>query len=130
MARSKIVLDEVFTEDDSTFLSVTSHSGEIASILAALGHRSFGLSTGQIIPVLVKAQKQYQAYPTATIQAWTSLATCTSSNHQSGGQGMRLFIHWNSRCPYLGSLDVAKVARRERGAQVRLGDMNHLWKGP
>ena len=32
--RSKTVLDEVFTGDRNTFISVTSHSGEIASILS------------------------------------------------------------------------------------------------
>jgi broad specificity phosphatase PhoE len=31
--RSKKVLDEVFGTDDSTYISITSHSGEIASIL-------------------------------------------------------------------------------------------------
>jgi hypothetical protein len=31
--RSKTVLDEVFGSDESTWMSVTSHSGEIASIL-------------------------------------------------------------------------------------------------
>lgn len=31
--RSKKVLDDVFTNDDSTYISVTSHSGEIASLL-------------------------------------------------------------------------------------------------
>ena len=31
--RSKIVLDDVFSHDDSTFISITSHSGEISSIL-------------------------------------------------------------------------------------------------
>ncbi|MCJ1224604.1 hypothetical protein MMC12_001249 [Toensbergia leucococca] len=31
--RSKTVLDEVFFNDDSTYISITSHSGEIASIL-------------------------------------------------------------------------------------------------
>ncbi|KAK3941267.1 phosphoglycerate mutase-like protein [Diplogelasinospora grovesii] len=76
-ARSKIVLDEVFAEDDNTWISVTSHSGEIASLLSVLRHRTFSLSTGQIIPVLVKAQRLYQAYPSTTINAWTSLATCT-----------------------------------------------------
>jgi broad specificity phosphatase PhoE len=77
-ARSKIALDEVFTEDDNTWISVTSHSGEITSILSVLGHRAFSLSTGQIIPVLVKAQKMYQAYPFSTISAWTYEATCTA----------------------------------------------------
>ena len=32
-ARSKIVLDDVFGSDDKTYLSVTSHSGEIGSLL-------------------------------------------------------------------------------------------------
>ena len=32
--RSKTVLDQVFSADDSTYISVTSHSGEIASILS------------------------------------------------------------------------------------------------
>ncbi|KAH9835991.1 GPI anchored protein [Teratosphaeria destructans] len=54
--RSKKVLDEIFTSDDHTWLSVTSHSGEIASILRVLGHQAFSLSTGAVIPVLVKAQ--------------------------------------------------------------------------
>lgn len=31
--RSKAVLDDVFTNDDSTYISVTSHSGEISSLL-------------------------------------------------------------------------------------------------
>jgi hypothetical protein len=32
-ARSKIVLDDVFGKDDATYLSVTSHSGEISALL-------------------------------------------------------------------------------------------------
>lgn len=32
-ARSKIVLDDVFSNDDATYLSVTSHSGEIGALL-------------------------------------------------------------------------------------------------
>ncbi len=32
--RSKKVLDDVFSNDDSTYVSVTSHSGEIASLLS------------------------------------------------------------------------------------------------
>lgn len=34
--RSKTVLDEVFESDDSTYISITSHSGEIASILQGM----------------------------------------------------------------------------------------------
>ncbi|CAO2657228.1 Nn.00g033540.m01.CDS01 [Neocucurbitaria sp. VM-36] len=32
-ARSKAVLDDIFSNDDSTYVSITSHSGEIASLL-------------------------------------------------------------------------------------------------
>ncbi|KAK0353100.1 putative phosphoglycerate mutase pmu1 [Friedmanniomyces endolithicus] len=55
-ARSKIVLDSIFSSDDHTWISITSHSGEIGSILRVLGHQSFSLSTGAVIPVLVKAE--------------------------------------------------------------------------
>lgn len=53
--RSKQVLDDVFSNDESIYISVTAHSGEIASLLRVLGHRVFGLSTGSAIPVLIKA---------------------------------------------------------------------------
>lgn len=36
---------------------MTSHSGAIGSILAAIGHREFALQTGGVIPVLVKAKR-------------------------------------------------------------------------
>lgn len=39
--RSKTALDEVFSSDDSTYISITSHSGEIASILQGIGHFSY-----------------------------------------------------------------------------------------
>ncbi|KAI6899242.1 phosphoglycerate mutase-like protein [Hortaea werneckii] len=54
--RSKIALDSVFSNDDHTWISITSHSGEIASMLRVLGHQSFSLNTGAVIPVLVKAE--------------------------------------------------------------------------
>jgi hypothetical protein len=41
--RSKKVLDDVFSNDDRTYISVTSHSGEIASILS--GERPFSDQT-------------------------------------------------------------------------------------
>ncbi|TVY65628.1 putative phosphoglycerate mutase [Lachnellula suecica] len=54
--RLKEALDDVFTNDKNTYLSISSHSGAIGSILRVLGHRNFGLGTGQVIPVLVKAE--------------------------------------------------------------------------
>ncbi|KHN94849.1 Histidine phosphatase superfamily, clade-1 [Metarhizium album ARSEF 1941] len=79
VARSKAVLDDVFTHDGSTWISVTSHSGEIAALLTALNHRPFGLSTGQIIPVLIKADVVPPApssTTTATTTGFTPEATC------------------------------------------------------
>lgn len=76
VARSKTVLDDVFTNDDSTWISVTSHSGAISALLTALNHRAFSLSTGQIIPVLVKAEL-VKAVPTSTYVGFTAEATCT-----------------------------------------------------
>jgi len=35
-ARSKAVLDDIFSNDDSTYISITSHSGEIASLLRGM----------------------------------------------------------------------------------------------
>ncbi|KND86644.1 Phosphomutase-like protein 3 [Tolypocladium ophioglossoides CBS 100239] len=77
LARAKAALDEVFASDDGTWLSVTSHSGMIGSLLTALGHRDFGLSTGQIIPVLVRAEAVAKPPPpTTTAAGFTSEATC------------------------------------------------------
>lgn len=56
-ARNQALLDDIFAHDDHEVLSLTSHSGSIASILRVLGHREFKLPTGGMIPVLVKATR-------------------------------------------------------------------------
>ncbi|KAL8956898.1 MAG: hypothetical protein Q9183_006194, partial [Haloplaca sp. 2 TL-2023] len=56
-ARMQKLLDDVFTNDESTFISFTAHSAAISSLLRVLGHREFRLPTGAVIPVLVKAEK-------------------------------------------------------------------------
>ncbi|USP82282.1 hypothetical protein yc1106_09556 [Curvularia clavata] len=67
-ARSKVVLDDIFSSDDSTYISITSHSGEIASLLRVLGHRDFRLSTGAAIPVLLKVTTlNTRPVPTTTL---------------------------------------------------------------
>ncbi|KAF1833643.1 phosphoglycerate mutase family protein [Decorospora gaudefroyi] len=55
--RFSMLLDNIFAEDTHVFLSLTSHSGAIGSILEVLGHRAFGLETGGVIPVFVKAER-------------------------------------------------------------------------
>lgn len=80
--RSKIVLDEIFAaEAGATVLSLTTHSGEAASLLRVLGHQVFGLVTGAIIPVLVKAEtvKQGQGSSSVVTTApWTTSQWCTN----------------------------------------------------
>ncbi|KAF2621273.1 phosphoglycerate mutase-like protein [Macroventuria anomochaeta] len=76
--RSKAVLDDIFSNDDSTYISVTSHSGEISSLLRVLGHRVFKLATGAAIPVLVKQTTLSGDAPATTTVPWNSQATCTA----------------------------------------------------
>ncbi len=53
--RIKTLLEDIFSHDSNTFISLTSHSGAISSILRVIGHRKFPLVTGSVFPVLVKA---------------------------------------------------------------------------
>lgn len=78
-ARSKKWLDEIFSSDSSTWISITSHSGEITSTLRVLGHQEFALNTGAIIPVLVKAQfLPKDDAPSPTSWHWTVSTHCAS----------------------------------------------------
>jgi len=76
--RSKIVLDELFASDPATIISITTHSGEGGSLLRVLGHQPFSLSTGAIIPVLVKAQFVSGEAPATTTQPWQASSWCTN----------------------------------------------------
>ncbi|KAJ8507323.1 hypothetical protein ONZ45_g10294 [Pleurotus djamor] len=53
-ARVKTVIDHVFTHEQGTFISVTSHSDMINAFLASIGRPSFCLPTGGVLPVVVK----------------------------------------------------------------------------
>ena len=55
----KKLLDDIYTHDDSTYISFTTHSGSIASLLRVIGHREFRLATGALIPVLIKAETNH-----------------------------------------------------------------------
>lgn len=76
--RSAKALGQVFesSKKNDFFVSITSHSGEISSILRVLGHRSFNLNTGAVIPVLVKAEKVNKTPPTHSAP-WTVSPHCT-----------------------------------------------------
>lgn len=80
--RSLEALDEVFFTSSSpkngAFVSVTSHSGEISSILRVVGHRTFSLSTGAVIPVLVRAERHRDQPATTSSISWTTSPHCTA----------------------------------------------------
>ncbi|KAF2485343.1 histidine phosphatase superfamily [Neohortaea acidophila] len=56
-ARTHALLEDIFEHDSHAVLSFTSHSGAIASLLRVMGHREFGLPTGALIPLLVRATR-------------------------------------------------------------------------
>ncbi|KAL4865243.1 hypothetical protein BDV12DRAFT_174990 [Aspergillus spectabilis] len=95
--RSRDALNDIFTPSLSThkpiqkpsgvcappsekaknlIVSITAHSGEITSLLRVIGHQPFRLSTGAVIPVLIKAEEVEEVQPTTTA-AWTVSAYCT-----------------------------------------------------
>lgn len=79
VVRMRTLLDDVFSSDANTWISFTSHGGSIGAILRALGHRQFGLSTGGVIPVLVKAETISSARPSTTTEAWGTAPRCSST---------------------------------------------------
>lgn len=78
-ARLKSLLDDVFTHDESSFISFTSHSGSIGALLRAVKHRPFRLVTGAVIPVLVKAERIHSEGPLTSLAASTSAPLCTAN---------------------------------------------------
>ncbi|KAJ5780766.1 hypothetical protein N7457_005926 [Penicillium paradoxum] len=57
--RLRSLLNDIFARDQSTYISLTAHSGAITSILEVVGHRHFALATGAVIPVLVSVEKEH-----------------------------------------------------------------------
>lgn len=49
------VLQDIFENDEEVIISLTSHSGAIRALYAAIGHREVWVSPGAMVPVLVKA---------------------------------------------------------------------------
>ncbi|KAG9240202.1 histidine phosphatase superfamily [Calycina marina] len=75
--RNTHILADMFGSDTNTYLSITTHSGEAASILRVLNHISFSLATGAVIPVLVKAETIDDAPATSSVLFWSGMNTCT-----------------------------------------------------
>ncbi|MCJ1231458.1 hypothetical protein MMC12_008135 [Toensbergia leucococca] len=80
-ARMKLLLDDILTDENSDFISLTSHSGAIASILRVIGHREFRLVTGSVIPVLVKSEINSKLLPPTSVTLPTPAPTCESEGH-------------------------------------------------
>ncbi|KZW00321.1 phosphoglycerate mutase [Exidia glandulosa HHB12029] len=54
--RLKKALDFVFSHG-GTYVSVTAHSGALNAAFRVMGHRDYGIPTGGVVPVLLKATK-------------------------------------------------------------------------
>ncbi|KAF3176289.1 hypothetical protein TWF225_008746 [Orbilia oligospora] len=76
--RMKVVLSDIFENDHSTIISITTHSGAARSILGVLGHIPFSLVTGAIIPILIKVITVREPPPPTVTQPWTTEAWCTN----------------------------------------------------
>lgn len=63
-------LTDIFASDNGSWISITSHSGEICTLLFVLNHRDFRLSTGQTIPVPIRAEYIHEENPTGTTKLW------------------------------------------------------------
>lgn len=87
-----LLLDDIFSTDSSTYISMTSHSGTIAATLMAIGHRAFRLPTGGAIPVLVKAEvvsgrrEKFDLYDKT---GWEGKPDCKSDPADAGMEGYR-----------------------------------------
>ncbi|PGH14940.1 hypothetical protein AJ80_05703 [Polytolypa hystricis UAMH7299] len=59
-----------------TYISLTAHSGAITSILEIVGHRKFAVSTGGVIPVLVRVERKPGAPPKEEIEPPSTAPEC------------------------------------------------------
>jgi hypothetical protein len=57
VARKRRLLQDIFANDKSTFLSFTTHSYAISAILEVAEAPHFRVSEGAIVPLLVKAEE-------------------------------------------------------------------------
>jgi broad specificity phosphatase PhoE len=76
-ARLGELLDDVFSHDGSTFISMTSHGGAIAAILRVVGHRRFSLRTGAVLPVLLRVERVSGEKPKMEIEPWKPKPKCS-----------------------------------------------------
>ncbi|KAJ3904356.1 histidine phosphatase superfamily [Lentinula edodes] len=54
-SRAKTTLDMIFDSDDNDFISITAHGGIINGLLTAVGRKRYALTTGGVLPLVVKS---------------------------------------------------------------------------
>ena len=86
-ARMKALLDDIFSNDSHTYISLTSHSGAIGGLLRVLGHITFNLQTGGVIPVLVRAETARGRPPPTQIDPGKPAPTCATNPTEPMGNG-------------------------------------------
>lgn len=74
--RLRDLLYDIFEHDENTVLSLTAHSGAIASILNVVGHQEFALATGAMIPVLVRVEKVAGPKPEMKVDPPIGVPSC------------------------------------------------------
>lgn len=75
-ARFRDLFQDIFGNDENTYLSLTAHSGAITSMLQVVRHRRFALATGGVIPVLVRADRVPGPLPVWEVDPWTGKPEC------------------------------------------------------
>ncbi|KAI1762388.1 phosphoglycerate mutase-like protein [Hypoxylon sp. FL1150] len=56
--RVRLLLDDIFTNDDETIISFTAHSGLIRALYDVTGHRDVWVGAGAMVPMLIRAEKR------------------------------------------------------------------------
>lgn len=57
IARNKELLDDIYANDSSEFVSMTAHSGAIMALFAATGWKKIPVAAGAVYPLLICATK-------------------------------------------------------------------------
>ncbi|CAH6723984.1 phosphomutase-like protein 3 [[Candida] jaroonii] len=72
--RANLLLNDIFINDKNSIISITAHSGLIASILKVVDHQKYPLATGEVVPVLIKASNIKKFDMPDLDKAWKTLS--------------------------------------------------------
>ncbi|ETI26100.1 hypothetical protein G647_02877 [Cladophialophora carrionii CBS 160.54] len=83
--RVRALLDDVFTHDESTYISMTSHCGTIKALLRVVGHIALSLPPGGTLPVLVKVSEvSGKRHDEEDKHGWDTKPACESDPLKAG----------------------------------------------